>query len=88
MQGTFEFKHVDKNEIYQILRNMNDKKATGYDGIPCKLLKIGPYPLAGMLYKLVNISTSECRFPEKLKFAEISALLKKAIAYAKKIIDL
>ena len=38
--GTYEFKHVDINEIYQILRNMNGKKATGYDGIPCKLLKI------------------------------------------------
>ena len=75
--GTFEFKHVDINEIYQILRNMNDKKATGYDGIPCKLLNIGAYPLAGMLCKLINISTSECRFPENLKFADISALLKK-----------
>ena len=26
--GAFEFKHVDMNEIYQILTNMNDKKAT------------------------------------------------------------
>ena len=86
--GTFEFKNVDIHEIYQILRNMNDKKATGYDGIPCKLLKISAYPLAGMLCKLINISTSECRFPDKLKFAEISALLKKSTVYVKKTIDL
>ena len=70
-------KHVDTNQIFQILRNMDDKKATGYDGIPCKLLKIGAYPLAEILCKLINISTSECRFPDKLKLAEISALFKK-----------
>ena len=73
-QGTFEFKHVDTNQIFQILRNMDDKKATGYDGIPCKLLKIGAYPLAEILCKLINISTSQCRFPDNLKLAEISAL--------------
>ena len=44
--GTFEFEQVDINQIYQILVNMNDKKATGYDGIPCKLLKLGAFPLA------------------------------------------
>ena len=37
--GTFEFKYDDIHEIYQVNRNMNDKKATDYDGIPCKLLK-------------------------------------------------
>ena len=36
--GIFEFEQVDLNQIYQIHVNMNDKKATGYDGIPCKLL--------------------------------------------------
>ena len=86
--GTFEFKHVYTNQIFQILRNMNDKKATGYDGIPWKLLKIGAYTLAEMLCKLINISTSECRFPDKLKLAEISALLKKSTDYVKKTIDM
>ena len=32
---TFEFKHVDINQVYEILVNINTKKATGYDGIPC-----------------------------------------------------
>ena len=56
--------------------NVNDKKATGYDGIPCKLLKIGAYPPARILRKLINMSILECKFPDMLKFAEISALLK------------
>ena len=75
--GTFEFKHVDINQVFEILVNMNDKKATGYDGIPCKLLKIGAYPLARILCKLINISILEWRFSDMLKFAEISALSKK-----------
>ena len=75
--GTFEFEQVDINQIYQILVKMNDKKATGYDGIPCKLLKLGAFPLAGILCKLINISISECKFPDVLKLAEISALFKK-----------
>ena len=54
---------------------MNDKKAIGYDGIPCKLLKIGADPLAEILSKLINMSTSEYRFPDNLNLAEISALL-------------
>ena len=75
--GTFEFEQVDINQIYQILVNMNDKKATGYDGIPCKLLKLDAFPLAGILCKLINISISECKFPDVLKLADISALFKK-----------
>ena len=75
--GTFEFEQVDINQIYQILVKMNDKKASGYDGIPCKLLKLGAFPLAGILCKLINISISECKFPDVLKLAEISALFKK-----------
>ena len=75
--GTFEFKHVDINQVYEILVNINGKKVTGYDGIPCKLLKIGAYPLASILCKLINMSILECRYPDMLEFAEISALFKK-----------
>ena len=82
--GTFEFEQVDINQIYQILVNMNDKRATGYDGIPCKLLKLGAIPLAGILCKLINIFISECKFPDVLKLAEISALFKKIDRLCKK----
>ena len=56
---------------------MNIKKSVGYDDIPCKFLKIGATPLAGILCQMVNISLNECNFPDMLKFAEIAALLKK-----------
>ena len=56
---------------------MNVKKSVGYDDIPCKFLKIGATPLAGILCQMVNISLNECNFPDLLKFAEIAALFKK-----------
>ena len=71
-------KQVDINQIYQILVNMNEKKSTGYDGIPCKLLTIGAFPLAGILCQLINISISECKLPDVMKLADISALFKKS----------
>ena len=75
--GIFEFRYANIDHIYQILVTMNDKKATGCDGIPCKLLKIGAFPLAEILCNLINMSVDKCVFPGLLKFAEISALFKK-----------
>ena len=75
--GIFEFRYANIDHIYQILVTMNEKKATGCDGIPCKLLKIGAFPLAEILCNLINMSIDECVFPGLLKFAEISALFKK-----------
>ena len=36
----FPFNSVSTSEIYRLLKNMNDKKATGTDKIPPKLAKI------------------------------------------------
>ena len=68
---------TDASDVYRILTKMNVKKSVGYDDIPCKFLKIGATPLAGILCQMVNISLNECNFPDMLKFAEIAALLKK-----------
>ena len=64
--GIFEFRYANIDHIYQILVTMNDKKATGCDGIPRKLQKIGAFPVAEILCNLINMSIDE-----------ISALLKK-----------
>ena len=73
----YEFEYANIDHIYQILVIMNDKKATGCDGIPCKLLKIGIFPLAEILCNLIDMSMDECVLPGLLNFAEISALFKK-----------
>ena len=87
-QHSFRFAETDASDDYQILTKMNVKKSVGYDDIPCKFLKIGATPLAGILCQMVNISLNECNFPDMLKFAEIAALLKKTmIDLSKKTID-
>ena len=75
--GIFEFKYAIIDHIYQIPVTMNDKEATGCDGISCKLLKIGGFLLAEILCNLINMSIDECVFPGLLTFAEISSLFKK-----------
>ena len=39
--GDFTFSKVSKYEILKRLKNINGKRATGYDTIPPKLLKLG-----------------------------------------------
>ena len=42
----FELKLANIDHVYQILVITNDKEAMGFEGDPCKLLKIGASPLA------------------------------------------
>ena len=74
----FQFSEVMYDDVYSLLVNLDPKKATGYDNIPSKLLKVGAFPLAGTLCKLINFSITECKFPDILKFAEVSAQYKKS----------
>ena len=64
-------------DVYSLPVNLDPKIATGYDNMPSKLLKFGAFPLAGTLCKLINFSITECKFPEILKFADVSAQYKK-----------
>ena len=63
-QHSFCFAETDASDVYRILTKMNVKKSVGYDDIPCKFLKIGATPLAGILCQMVNISLNECNFPD------------------------
>ena len=51
---------MDASDVYRILTKMNVKKSVGNDDIPCKFLKIGTTPPAGILCQMVNISLNEC----------------------------
>ena len=64
-------------EIYHMLIKMDGKKATGFDEISSKYLKIGATPLAGPISRLINLSILECKFPDILKYAEVNALFKR-----------
>ena len=73
----FTFTYVTLDEIYKMLFNMNGKKATGYDGIPPKMVKLGAYELCIPVTYLDNQCIRTSSFPEYLKFAEITPIYKK-----------
>ena len=74
---SFEFSKVTVNELYNILVKLNVRKATGFDGIPSKFLRIDAAPLVVLISDIVNMSISECTFPDILKYAEIASLFKR-----------
>ena len=56
---------------------MDCKTSTGFDDIPCKLLKIGSAPLAPPICNLVNLMFMQSCFPDIIKYAEVAALFKR-----------
>lgn len=75
--GTFDFHPVSHHEVYKKLKKLNSKKATGYDQIPPRMLKIAAVPICSHITPMINTSFSVCNFPEPLKFANVSPVFKK-----------
>ena len=63
-------------EVNDLLNKTDPTKATGYDDIPPKLLKLGATELAPTIINLINQSIEKCRFPTALKKSELSPLYK------------
>ena len=63
-------------EVHKLLENMDKKKATGYDNIPPKILKVAAHELAFPITNLINLSVEASCFPNNLKKSELSPLFK------------
>ena len=74
---SFNFEMVSHDCISKTLRMINVRKATGYDNIPAKLLRLAQNELTYPITNLVNNSISMSTFPDQLKCAELSPLYKK-----------
>jgi hypothetical protein len=75
--ATFDFKPVDSDYVYTLLCKLNIHKATGYDCIPPKMVKLCAKELSVTLTELVNCALKENVFPDDMKKAEISPIFKK-----------
>ena len=73
----FNFNTVNVQAIKDHLQCLNSKKATGYDKLPSRLLKVGSNTLCYSICHLVNVCISSCVFPSSLKCAEICPVYKK-----------
>ena len=65
--GIFKFSSTSVKEVNDLLNKTDPTKATGYDDIPPKLLKLGATELAPTITNLINRSIEKCRFPTALK---------------------
>ena len=63
----FNFSSTTVKEVGTLLNTTDPKKATGYDDIPPKLLKMGATESAPTITNLINHSIEKCRFPTALK---------------------
>ena len=71
-ESTFRFNLVDENCVALILRNINPRKATGYDHIPGKIVRIAHQELSFPITRLINTAITANAFPSNMKLAEIS----------------
>ena len=73
----FSFKRVSHNHVRNKLNNLNVRKATGYDLIPPKMLKLGCDALSFPVTYLINNAIECSTFPQALKSANVKPIFKK-----------
>lgn len=82
----FSFKTVDESFICKQIDKLGVKKATGWDGISAKLLKLAKPSIAAPVTVLVNKTILTSKFPDSLKIAQVAPIHKKVVLWKKEII--
>ena len=67
---------TNETEILKIVGKLKNKSSTGYDDISCKLLKDTVNYIVKPLTKIINLSLSCGKFPEKMKTAKVIPIFK------------
>ena len=73
----FHLKKVNETEVFNIIRNLNNKSSKGPDGFSNKIVRETAEFYISDLTKCINKSLHEATFPEMLKLSKISPLFKK-----------
>ena len=71
---------TSSDEVYNILSHLDVAKATGPDGIGCKLLREAAPCISTPLARIFNYSFSQAQFPDIWKIAHVVPLYKKGDA--------
>jgi hypothetical protein len=70
--------------LHKILSNLDPKKATGFDGLSPRILKLAAQAVSTPISSIINTSISTSQFPEHCKKAEIGPVHKKDSLLSKK----
>ena len=73
----FDFQTVVADTVMLMIKNLDSKKATSYDNIPGKLIKVAHRELGNPLCNLINHSMKLKCFPCIMKSAEVTPVYKK-----------
>ena len=72
----FNFECVDVEEINNLIKKQNPKKASTFRGIPNKFFKESHEAISISIKSLINKSIKDCVFPDELKLADLSPIFK------------
>ena len=73
----FTLKPVSPEYICKKMKGLQSNKATGYDGLPSRILKLCADVLCYSLTDIVNRMIIQSEFPQILKYAELAPVFKK-----------
>ena len=76
-QHTFTFTETSSNNIIKLIQSMSSNKASGLDGISCRLLKEAAPIVSPSLAYITNLSITTGIFPDDWKIARVSPIYKK-----------
>ena len=77
IQNLFSFHAIDRNDMMRELLKIDSKKATTGNSIPSKTLKLSAEISADIIQILFNDMLSTGNFPDNMKLADITPVIKK-----------
>ena len=80
---SFDFSNVTQNDTQIKLKKLKTNKASGFDNIPAKFLKLGADQLSYSLTPIINSTIEIKTYPDHTKRAEVTPLYKKSDNLAK-----
>lgn len=76
IEKVFKFHPLSRDELSRIIKNLNNKKTVGLDGVSSKILKECENELLDPLLHLLNTSLEQGIFPDDLKQGKILPIFK------------
>ena len=76
IEGSLSFNEITDVLVEKQINKINVNKATGFDGVSVKILKIAKPVIVKPITKLINMSIRNSDFPDDLKEAQVVPLHK------------
>ena len=72
----FKLREIKAEDVEDVINGMKINTAVGYDQIPARIIKDLAQVLSPSLSELINLSFSQSKFPQDLKYAIVRPIFK------------